>query len=89
VNVRMTCINSNKSATTNFRIYIDGVATGTVRSVSSGSTASYEEDITIAADEKIQIYVADGTGADYSGSITAEVMAADSGLLQAGADPTL
>jgi len=90
VNSRMFVTNSNKSNSMNFRVYIDGVAEGTIRSVSSGNNATYEEDITVAAGEKIQMYVASGgTGGDNSGSCRFQIMVAESALLQSGGDPTL
>lgn len=48
--------NSTGSGTTSGRIYINGVATGTERSNGTTSFVNYSQDLTLLADDLVQIY---------------------------------
>lgn len=50
-------ISAWSSTTTQWRIYVDWVAVWTERSVSSSSSSSFDEDITVTAWQSIQLYI--------------------------------
>jgi len=65
------------------RIYVDGVATGTERSLSgTDTTQTWSEDITVAAGEEIQIYAKhNGSGSNVARTVALDYVRQAAGTL--------
>ena len=70
------------------KIYVNGAAIGVERLVNSTSFVYWEEDITVAVDDLVQVYVRSTTAGQTKITFSLEFLVNDTGILRAAVDPT-